>query len=112
MDKLAVIKTGGKQYLVKPGDKLKVEKLPQDEGKSFNFDKILLLVDGKELKIGCPYLKNAKVKAKVLTQGRARKIKVTHYKPKTRYYKTYGHRQPYTQVKILSCELIPDNKKA
>lgn len=99
--KLAVIKTGGKQYIVKPNDKLKIEKLPEKSGKNFIFDKILMISDekGNDLKIGDPFIKDAKVESEILEQGRDKKIRVTKYKNKTRYHKVYGHRQPFTQVK-------------
>ena len=95
----AVIETGGKQYRVSPGTKIKVEKLAS-EGEDFVFDKVLLVSDGKELKIGKPYLEGSKVEAKVLGQGRARKIIVFRYHSKTRYRKKKGHRQPFTEVEV------------
>ena len=101
MAKLAVIQTGGKQYIVKPGDSLKIEKLKGvKEGGSFIFDKVLLTAEGDNVKIGRPFVEAAKVEAKVEGEGRAKKINVIRYKSKTRYRKKKGHRQPYTQVKI------------
>lgn len=102
MSKIAVIKTGGKQYFVKAGDELKIEKLPKEIGDSFEFTEVLITVDDKnnEIKIGKPFIEDAKVTAKVLEQARAKKIRVVHYKNKTRYHKVYGHRQPFTKVKI------------
>lgn len=96
----AVIKTGGKQYLVKEGDKIRVEKINALEGEEIKFDKVLL-VSGKDVKIGMPFLENAKVSAKVLKNGRAKKIIIFHYHSKTRYKKKAGHRQPFTEVEIL-----------
>jgi large subunit ribosomal protein L21 len=100
--KIAVIKTGGKQYLVKAGDTLKVEKLETEAGKKFTFDKILLTAEdsGADVKIGTPEVAGAEAVAEVLEQGRANKIRVVHYKAKTRHHKVYGHRQPFTKVKI------------
>ncbi len=98
--KLAVIKTGGKQYLIKEGDKLKIEKINAQEGDNFDFDKVLLVAD-KEVKIGAPMLEGAKVSAKVLKQGRSKKIVIFHYHSKTRYKKKAGHRQHFTKVEIL-----------
>ena len=100
--KIAVIKTGGKQYLVKAGDTIKVEKLAAEAGKNFIFDKVLLVAEdnGADVKIGTPEVAGAKVEADVLEQGRADKIRVVHYKAKTRHHKVYGHRQPFTKVKI------------
>ena len=95
----AVIETGGKQYRVSPGTKIKVEKLAS-EGESFVFDKVLLVSDGKELKIGKPYLEGSKVEAKVVKQARAKKIIVFRYHSKTRYRKKKGHRQPFTEVEV------------
>ncbi|MCX7778968.1 MAG: 50S ribosomal protein L21 [Patescibacteria group bacterium] len=99
----AVIKTGGKQYLVKENDLLKIEKIDRKVGQVFSFDEILLFVDekNKTVQIGQPLLNNIKVKAKVLEQGRNKKISVIKYKPKVRYRRKKGHRQLYTKVKIL-----------
>lgn len=98
--KLAVIKTGGKQYLVKEGDRVKLEKISANEGDNFDFDNILLVAD-KEVNIGVPLVDGVKVTAKVLKQGRGKKIIVFHYHSKTRYKKKAGHRQPFTEVEIL-----------
>lgn len=99
----AVIKTGGKQYLVSPGDKIKIEKIDASEEKEVVFDEVLLIADNKEeIKIGAPFIKGAKVKAKVLAQNKAKKIIIFKYKPKKRYKKKMGHRQPYTEVEIMS----------
>jgi large subunit ribosomal protein L21 len=105
----AVIKTGGKQYLVSPGDKIKIEKIDVKEGKEVNFDQVLLLAKGKTIKIGTPLVKGAKVKAKVLKQDRAKKVIVFKYKAKKRYQKKKGHRQPFSQVEILKI-LFPAQK--
>lgn len=100
--KFAIAQTGGKQYKIKQGDSLKIEKITAKVGEDFTFDKILLLAqDGQELKIGQPYLTEVAVKAKVLEQGRAKKVEVVKYKPKIRYHKKYGHRQPFTKVQII-----------
>ncbi|MEK7178506.1 MAG: 50S ribosomal protein L21 [Patescibacteria group bacterium] len=97
--KLAVIKTGGKQYVIREGDKLKLEKIIAKEGDSVEFDEVLLVVD-KEVKIGAPLVEGAKVSAKVLKQGRSKKVIVFHYHSKTRYKKKAGHRQRFTEVEI------------
>ena len=97
--KLAIIKTGGKQYLVSEKDKLKVEKLNVQEGQSIEFDEVLLYSDGDKLEVGTPTLKK-KVTARVLNQGRSKKVRVVKYKPKVRYHKVYGHRQPFTEIEI------------
>lgn len=107
----AVIKTGGKQYLVSPGDKIKIEKVDAKEGKEISFGEVLLLEKGKSLKIGMPLIKGAKVTAKVLEQGRAKKVTILKYKPKKRYQVKKGHRQPFTKVEILKL-LLSSQKSA
>ena len=96
----AVIKTGGKQYLVTPGQKLKIEKLDAPEGGSVMFDQVLLISDDTDTKIGMPLVAGAKVEASVLKQARARKVIVFKYHNKTLYRKKRGHRQRYTEVEI------------
>jgi large subunit ribosomal protein L21 len=96
--KLAVIRTGGKQYKVKAGDKLRVEKLATEEGKDIKLD-ILLMADGDKVEIGTPMLED-KVEAKVIRQFRDKKIRVVKYKNKTRYHKVYGHRHHLTELEI------------
>lgn len=96
----AVIATGGKQYLVKEGDILTVEKLDVEAGKPVEFDVLLVAEDdGSAVEIGKPTL-GKKVKGEVVSHGRAAKVEVVHYKPKVRYRKRSGHRQPFTKVKI------------
>jgi len=97
----AVIQTGGKQYKVKEGETLKIEKLDVEPGKNIDLD-VLMVADeeGKNVKVGTPILSGAKVTAKVLEQGRAKKIEVVKYKPKSRYKRTNGHRQPFTKIEI------------
>ncbi|MCG2809071.1 MAG: 50S ribosomal protein L21 [Candidatus Portnoybacteria bacterium] len=102
----AVIKTGGKQYLVSVGDKIKIEKIDTADKKEVVFDEVLLVVDDKEeVKIGAPFIKGAKVKAKVLAQDKAKKIIIFKYKAKKRYQKKTGHRQPYTEIEITGISL-------
>lgn len=102
-NKFAVIKTGGKQYLIKEGEILKIEKLSNvKEGDSVSFDEVLLTGDGEKAKIGNPTVSGAKVNASIVEMGRDQKIVVIKYKQKSRYYKKNGHRQPYTKVKIES----------
>ena len=101
MPQFAVIKTGGKQYLVQPGQKLKVEKLYAQEGGKIVFDEVLLASDDKKTEVGTPYVKDAKVEARVLKQGRAKKVIVFKYHSKTRYRKKKGHRQHFTEVEII-----------
>jgi len=96
----AVIKTGGKQYIVTPGQKLKIEKLDKKPGDEVVFNEVLLVEKNKKLEIGAPKL-GVKVIGKVLEQGKAKKIIVFKFKAKKRYKKKQGHRQPYTEVEIL-----------
>ena len=98
---LAVIKTGGKQYIVEPKQKIKIEKLNVKEGKDVVFNDVLLLEKNKKLDIGAPLVTGAKVTGKVLEQGKHKKIIVFKYKAKKRYKKKQGHRQPYTEVEII-----------
>ena len=112
--KFAIIKTGGKQYLVKEGDKLKISKIDTAEGGefsakggsasggNFDFNDVLLIANGDDIKIGAPLIEGVNVSAKVLKQGRSRKIIVFHYHNKTRYKKKAGHRQHFTEVEIIS----------
>ena len=95
----AVIRTGGKQYLVKEGDTLKVEKLDAADGAELNLE-VLFVGDDKGVKVGAPLVSGAKVTAKLLAQGRGKKIRVVKYKPKSRYRKVAGHRQPFTSIQI------------
>lgn len=96
----AVILTGAKQYLVREGDVVEVEKLATEEGKKHTFEKVLLLSkDDKEVELGMPFLK-IKVEGKVLEQGRGEKIRVFKMKAKKNYRRTKGHRQPFTKVEI------------
>jgi len=96
----AVIETGGKQYKVSEGEKISVEKLNAEEGKSFIFDKVLLINNNDKINVGTPHIEGAEVHAKVLEQGRADKVIVFRYHPKTRYRKKKGHRQPFTKLEI------------
>lgn len=95
---LAIIKTGGKQYLVRGGDRLKVEKLKAEAGETVQLD-ALLLATGDQLSLGEPIL-NEKISAKVIRHGRAKKVIGVKYKPKTRQAKRFGHRQNFTELMI------------
>ena len=110
--KFAVIETGGKQYKISAGDKIKVERLSSkggsassgkaEEGSVFVFDKVLLKAEGEKVEVGTPYLTGEKVEAKVLNQGRDEKKLIFRYHSKTRYRKRKGHRQPYTELQIMN----------
>jgi large subunit ribosomal protein L21 len=99
--KIAVIETGGKQYLVSEGSVLEIEKIESKGGKVV-FDKVLLVDDGAKTSVGAPHVSGAKVSAEILEDGRADKVTVIHYRPKSRYFKKRGHRQPFTKVKITA----------
>ena len=94
----AIIETGGKQYQVKEGDEIFVEKL--DVEGEFTIDKVIMVGKDDGVKVGAPYVDGASVKATLLKNGKAKKITVFTYKPKKGEKKKQGHRQPYTQVKI------------
>ena len=99
--KLAVIQTGGKQYLVKEGDTLHVEKLEAKEGDVLTFDPLLITdEEGKEVKVGTPTVQGATVSVKVEAEGREDKVLVVKFHAKTRYKRKNGHRQPFTALKI------------
>lgn len=102
---LAVIKTGGKQYLVSPGQKIKIEKIQGKEEKEISFKEVLLLEKNGKIEIGKPLIKGAKVIGKVLKQGKGKKIIVFKYRPKTRYKIKKGHRQFFTEVEITKIDL-------
>jgi large subunit ribosomal protein L21 len=100
MAKIAVIKTGGKQYKVKEGQVIKIEQIKEEVGKSVKFDTLLVAdADGKEVNVGKPSLGD-KVNGKILEQAKDKKVTVVKYKNKTRYKRTLGHRQPFTRVAI------------
>jgi large subunit ribosomal protein L21 len=95
----AVIKTGGKQYRVAQGDRLRVEKLPGDVGSEVTFDEILM-VGGDKVAIGTPLVSGASVKAKIVAQDRAKKIIIFKYRRRKNYRRKQGHRQPFTELLI------------
>jgi large subunit ribosomal protein L21 len=99
-NKIAVINTGGKQYKVKKGQAVKIEKIDKAAGKKITFDTLLVASsDGKELKLGKPSL-GKKVEGKIVAQGKDKKVTVVKYKNKTRYLRNKGHRQPFTKAEI------------
>lgn len=99
---IAVIKTGGKQYMISPGDKIKIEKINTPIGEEVVFDEILLVIDDKgAVKIGNPVVEKVSVTAKVLEHDKEKKVTILKYRPKKRYQKKMGHRQPYTEIEIL-----------
>ena len=99
----AIIKTGGKQYVVEEGKVISIEKLDAEKGAEVTFDEVLL-VSGDDVKIGQPNVAGAKVTGKVLDQGKERKIRIFKYKAKSNYRRRQGHRQPFTKVQIEKIE--------
>ncbi|TMH01914.1 MAG: 50S ribosomal protein L21 [Betaproteobacteria bacterium] len=96
----AVIKTGGKQYRVAPGEKLKVEQIPADVGAEVVLDQVLMVGDGESVRVGQPVVAGASVKATVLAHGRGEKIQIFKMRRRKHYQKHQGHRQGYTELKI------------
>jgi len=96
----AIVETGGKQYRVQPGDVIRVERLPGEIGQEVFFDKVLLIVDSQNVKIGQPVVEGAKVKGVIVKQDRGRKIIVFKFKRRKRYRRKRGHRQYFTAIKI------------
>ena len=96
----AVIKTGGKQYRVVAGEKLKVEQIPADVGAEITLDQVLMVGEGESVKIGSPLVSGASVKVTVLSQGRHDKVKIFKMRRRKHYQKHQGHRQNYTEIQI------------
>jgi len=96
----AVIKTGGKQYRVSPGDSIEVEKLPYEVGEQVELDEVLLVANGSGTQIGRPLVEGAKVKATVTRQAKGRKVIIFKYSPSKRYRRRRGHRQHFTRLRI------------
>jgi large subunit ribosomal protein L21 len=97
----AVIKTGGKQYRVSAGEKLKIEQIAADVGQEIVLDQVLLVVDGDALKMGAPLIAGARVNAKVLKHGRGDKVRIFKLNRRKHYRRSQGHRQNYTEIEIL-----------
>ncbi len=100
----AVVATGGKQYKVREGDILRVEKLSGNVGEAVSFDKVMMLGDGEDVAIGRPLLENVSVQGQIVAQGKARKIIVFKYKRRKRFRRKQGHRQLYTAIRIDKIE--------
>lgn len=98
----AVIKTGGKQYRVAEGDVLRVETLSADEGADVEFDQVLMVGDGDDVKVGAPYLDGGKVTATVKANGRHKKVRILKFRRRKHHMKQQGHRQNYTEVVITA----------
>jgi len=97
---LAIIQAGGKQYLVKPNDKIQIEKIDGNVGDVIKLGEVLLTAEGEKINIGKPVVAGAGVEAKILKQGRGKKVVVFKYKAKSKYRRKQGHRQSYTEVEI------------
>jgi large subunit ribosomal protein L21 len=100
----AVIKSGGKQYRVKEGDVLKLEKLPTEVGNVVEFNEVLMVADGDDVIVGAPTVEKAVVKAEVMAQARHSKVKIIKFRRRKHHRKQMGHRQYYTQVKVTAIE--------
>jgi len=96
----AVIETGGKQYRVTEGQSIKVEKLNADAGSSIDLDKVLMVANGDDIKVGAPYLQGGKVTATVKSHGRGEKIRIIKFRRRKHHQKVQGHRQSYTELEI------------
>jgi large subunit ribosomal protein L21 len=107
----AVIKTGGKQYRVSEGDIINVEKYPSAEGKKkIKIKEVLMIVDGDNVTVGTPYVKNATVVANAIEDGKSEKVIVYKYKRKKDYRRKQGHRQPYTKLEISKISIKAEKK--
>ncbi|MDD5242225.1 MAG: 50S ribosomal protein L21 [Sulfuricella sp.] len=96
----AVIKTGGKQYRVAPGEKLKIEQIPADIGSEIVLDQVLMVTDGEAVTVGTPLVSGATVKATVVAHGRGEKVQIFKMRRRKHYQKHQGHRQNYTEIRI------------
>ncbi len=100
----AIIKTGGKQYRVREGDKLRVETLTADQGSTVEIDQVLMVGEGESIKIGAPLVEGAKVTATVEAHGRGDKVKIIKFRRRKHHRKQMGHRQNYTELKITGIQ--------
>ncbi len=108
----AIIETGGKQVRVEPGSKIRVERLHAEVGENIQFDNVLLVADGAETVVGTPHVDDSPVCAKILEHGRGKKIRVIKLKRRKNYRRTYGHRQDYTELEILSIGSVAQEPQA
>ena len=100
----AVVKTGGKQYRVSKGDRVRIEKIPGEVGADVSFDEVLMIGGTEDVKVGTPHVSGASVSARIVKQDRSKKITVFKFKRRQGYKKKQGHRQAYTQVEITGIE--------
>ncbi|MBX6377455.1 MAG: 50S ribosomal protein L21 [Clostridia bacterium] len=102
----AIVETGGKQYRVAPGDVVVVERLPAQEGAEVVLESVLAVGEGAEMRVGAPFVPGARAVVRVLEHGRGRKIRGFRYKAKVNYRRRYGHRQPFTRVRVERIETV------
>ncbi|MBT5216260.1 MAG: 50S ribosomal protein L21 [Gammaproteobacteria bacterium] len=107
----AIFKSGGKQYRASKGDKLKLEKINNLSGEKVVFNEVLSVGEGADINCGSPYLKNATVEAKILEQGKDKKVEVIKFKRRKNYKRTFGHRQHYVLVEITAIKLKKETVK-
>ncbi len=100
----AVVSTGGKQYKVQQGETLRIEKIPGEVGAKVTFDRVLMVADGENVRVGQPIVEKAAVTASIVEQDKAKKILVFKYKRRKRYRRKNGHRQPFTAIRIDGIE--------
>ena len=98
----AVVKTGGKQYKVSVGEKLKVEQIPAELDSQIELTEVLMIADGESVKVGAPFIEGAKVTAKVVAHGRGEKVRIFKMRRRKHYQKRQGHRQNFTQIEIVA----------
>jgi len=98
----AVFRTGGKQYRASAGERVRIEKLTADVGAAVEFDQVLIVGEGADIKVGAPLVAGGKVSAKVVSQGRDEKIMIIKFRRRKHYRRTQGHRQAFTEVEITS----------
>lgn len=108
----AVFRSGGKQYRVSKGTKLKVEMLEAEQGAAVEFDQVLLIGEGSNVKVGSPLVKGGKVKAKVIETAKGKKVSIIKFKRRQNYLRNKGHRQWYTEVEVTGITGAPRAKKA
>lgn len=108
----AVFRTGGKQYRASEGDRLRVEKLEADEGADVSFNEVLLVGEGSDIKVGTPTVDGTSVTAKVVRQGKSRKVPVVKFRRRQNYLRQGSHRQFFTEIEVTSIGAGPSNKAA
>ncbi len=108
----AVFRSGGKQYKAEKGDRLKLEKIEAEEGAAIEFDQVLLIGEGGNVKVGTPLVSGGKVKAKVVAQGKRKKVDIIKFRRRQNYMRHKGHRQLFTEVEVTGINGAPRKTKA